>query len=177
MTRRDFHRVGSLVLGGLIKLTVAVPALAFVLSPLRKKSQGSGDEAFTTLASLSELTAGSPRSFAIIEDRTDAWVKYPAEPVSSVWLVRQPEGSKPEVVAFASECPHLGCAISLGAGGKNFLCPCHTSSFDFEGRPQNQVPPRPMDRLSVELTSDPDPKIRVKFQKFRTLAEESIPLA
>jgi len=177
MTRRDFHRFGSLLLGGLIKLTVAVPALGFLLSPLRKRGQGAGGETFTTLASLSQLTVGTPRSFAIIQDRTDAWVKYPAEPVGSVWLVRQPEGSKPEVVAFASECPHLGCAINLGADGKNFLCPCHTSTFNLEGKPQNQVPPRPMDRLAVELTSDSDPMIRVKFQKFRTLAEESIPIA
>ena len=39
MTRRDFHRYGSIVLGGLVKLAVAVPAVAFLASPLRKKSQ------------------------------------------------------------------------------------------------------------------------------------------
>ena len=91
-------------------------------------------------------------------------MKYPSEPVGSVWLIRQPAGAKPEVIAFTAECPHLGCAINLAADGKSFLCPCHTSAFDFEGKPQNQVPPRPMDRLDVELTADPDPKVRVKFQ-------------
>jgi menaquinol-cytochrome c reductase iron-sulfur subunit len=177
MTRRELYRYGSLLLGGLIKLTVAVPAVAFLVSPLRRKGGTGGDASFTTLASLSQLTVGQPRSFAIIQDRTDAWVKYPAEPVGSVWLVRQPAGSKPEVVAFASECPHLGCAINLSGDGKSFLCPCHTSTFGLDGSPQNRVPPRPMDHLEVELTGDPDPKVRVKFQKFQTLAEESIPLA
>src|SRR4051794_25111540 len=179
MTRRDFFRHGSFLLGGLIKLAIAVPAVAFLVSPLRKKGQDSaaGDNAFETLTTLSQLSVGVPRSFGIIKDKTDAWVKYPAEPVGSVWLVRQPAGSKPEVIAFTSECPHLGCAISLTDGGKGFLCPCHTSAFDLEGRPQNQVPPRPMDRLDVELTADPDPKVRVKFQRFRTLAVERIPLA
>jgi menaquinol-cytochrome c reductase iron-sulfur subunit len=33
-----------------------------------------------------------------------------------------------------------------------------------------------MDRLEVELTKDADPRVRVRFQRFRTLAEESIPL-
>ena len=33
-----------------------------------------------------------------------------------------------------------------------------------------------MDTLDVQLTSDPDPKVRVKFERFRTLAEERIPL-
>ena len=177
MTRRDFHRYGSIVLGGLVKLALAVPAVAFLASPLRKKNKGSGEDAFETLTSLSQLAVGVPRSFAIIRDRTDAWVKYPSEPAGSVWLIRQPAGAKPEVVAFTAECPHLGCAVNLSGDGKTFLCPCHTSSFDLEGKPQNIVPPRSMDRLDVELSADNDPKVRVKFQRFQPLAEERIPLA
>jgi Rieske Fe-S protein len=177
MTRRDFHLYSSYILGGLVKLALAVPAVAFLVSPLRRKSGAGGEDAFETLTSLSQLSIGVPRSFAIIRDRTDAWVKYPSEPAGSVWLIRQPEGAKPEVVAFTAECPHLGCAINLAADGKSFLCPCHTSSFNLEGRPQNHVPPRPMDPLDVELTADPDPKVRVKFQRFRPLAEERTPLA
>jgi Rieske Fe-S protein len=177
MTRRDFYRYGSIVLGGLIKLVMAVPAVAFLASPLRKKNQGGGENAFETLTSLSRLTVGVPRSFPIIKDQTDAWVRYPREPVGSVWLIRQPAGSQPEVIAFTAECPHLGCAVNLTADGKSFLCPCHTSAFDLQGKPQNQVPPRPMDRLDVELTSEPDPQVRVKFQRFQMLAEERIPLA
>jgi Rieske Fe-S protein len=176
MTRRDFYRYGSIVLGGLIKLVIAVPAVAFLVSPLRKEGQDNEENDFETLTSLSQLTVRIPRSFAIIKDRTDAWVKYPSEPVGSVWLIRQPAGAKPAVIAYSAECPHLGCAINLAADGKTFLCPCHTSAFDFEGRPQNVVPPRPMDRLDVELTADPDPKVRVKFQRFQSLAEERIPL-
>ena len=177
MTRRDFHRYGTTVLGGLVKLALAVPAIAFLASPLRKKIAASGDDSFETLTSLSQLTVGVPRSFAIIRDRTDAWVKYPSEPAGSVWLIRQPAGARPAVVAYTAECPHLGCALNLAEDHKAFLCPCHTSSFDLEGKPQNQVPPRPMDRLDVELTGDPDPRVRVKFQRFRSLAEERIPLA
>src|SRR6516162_2002533 len=167
MTRRDFYRYGSIVLGGAIKLVIAVPAVAFLASPLRKKNREGGEDAFVTLTTLSQLTVGVPRSFAIIRDRVDAWVRYPREPDGSVWLIRQPAGTKPEVIAYTAECPHLGCAINLAANGKGFLCPCHTSAFDFQGQPQNRVPPRPMDRLDVELTSEPDPKVRVKFQRFR----------
>lgn len=177
MTRRDFHRYGSMILGGLVKLALAVPAVAFLASPLRRKGASGGDDAFETLTSLSQLSVGVPRSFAIIRDRVDAWVRYPREPAGSVWLIRLPAGSKPEVAAFTAECPHLGCAINLTEDGKSFLCPCHSSSFDLEGKPQNPIPPRPMDRLDVELSGDPDPKVRVRFQRFRPLAEERIPLA
>jgi Rieske Fe-S protein len=160
-------------MGTLLGLAVAVPGVAYIASPLRKKGR---EEAFETPTHLKELEVGVPRSFAIIQERRDAWVKYPREPVGSVWLVRQPDGSDPPVIALASECPHLGCAVNLTADGKSFLCPCHTSAFDLKGTPQNQVPPRPMDRLEVELTKGDDPEVRVKFQRFRTASEEKIPL-
>jgi Rieske Fe-S protein len=181
MTRRDFHRLGSLALGGLVKLAVAVPAVAFLLSPLRRrgetKTAGSGADAFENVASLGQLKVGEPRSFPIVRDQVDAWVKYPREPVGSVWLVRQPDGVEPPVIAYTAECPHLGCAINLAPGGAGFHCPCHNSSFDLEGQPLNKIPPRPMDALEVELTEDEDPRILVRFERFQALAEEKIPLA
>lgn len=176
MTRRDLHRLGTLALGGLLKLAVAVPAAAFLLSPLRKTGRAAAADELENLTSLSQLQVGVPQSFGIVRDQIDAWVKYPGEPAGSVWLVRQPEGVEPKVVAFTAECPHLGCAINLAADGQGFLCPCHTSAFDREGKPLNQIPPRPMDRLDVELSTDPDPRVRVRFQRFRCLAEEKITL-
>ena len=174
MNRRSFHIYGTILLGNVIALTLTVPGVGYLLDPLRRKSkQGESQK----LAKLSELTVGKPEAFAVIDERQDAWVKYPREPVGSVWLVRQPEGTKPAVVAFSGECPHLGCAVNLDAEGKNFLCPCHTSRFDFSGNPENKVPPRGMDTLDVEMTSEDDPEIRVKFQRFRTQEKEKSPLA
>ena len=174
MTRRDFYRFGTIVLGNAVALALAVPGVAYVLDPIRKASK-KGE--LQGLARLSDLTVGEPRSFAVIDERQDAWVKYPREPVGSVWLVRQPEGSRPEVIAFTAECPHLGCAVNLTAGGKEFLCPCHTSEFDLKGKPLNAIPPRGMDTLDVELTPGDDPEVRVKFQRFRTQEKEKTPLA
>jgi menaquinol-cytochrome c reductase iron-sulfur subunit len=173
MIRRDFYRFAIFFLNGLMGLALALPAMAYLLTPFRKKGRVGG---FVPLTRLSQLKVGVPRSFAIIEERQDAWVKYPREPVGSVWLIREPEGKRPAVIAFTSECPHLGCAVNLTADGKDFLCPCHTSSFDLEGSPRNAVPPRPMDRLDVEISDGLDPEVSVKFQRFRTLSKEKIPL-
>ncbi len=177
MNRRDFHRLGTWALGGLVKLAVAVPAVAFLLNPLRKKDGTPAAEAFEALVPLSELKVGEPRSFGIVRDQVDAWVKYPREPVGSVWLIRQPEGVEPRVVALNAECPHLGCAVGRSADGEGFYCPCHSSAFDAEGKPMNRIPPRPMDALEVELSQDADPIVSVKFERFRPLATEKIPLA
>jgi menaquinol-cytochrome c reductase iron-sulfur subunit len=173
MTRRDFYGFATVGLGTLIGLVLAVPGVAYIASPLRKKGR---EESFETLTRLNQLEVGVPRSFAIIEERHDAWVKYPREPVGSVWLIRQLPGESEPVIALSTECPHLGCAVNLTADGKSFLCPCHTSAFDLKGTKKNPVPPRNMDRLKVEVTQGDDPEVRVKFQRFRTQSEEQIPL-
>jgi menaquinol-cytochrome c reductase iron-sulfur subunit len=170
--RRNLLGLATVALGGLIAAVLAVPGVAYVLSPLRRKGP---DAAIHTLTRISQLQVGVPRLFTIIAEREDAAVRYPPEPVGSVWLIRQPAGHEPPVVALQSECPHLGCAVNLKADRSGFLCPCHTSAFTFDGIPTNQVPPRPMDRLDVELTAGDDPEVRVRFQRFRTQIEERIP--
>lgn len=173
MPRRDFLGLATTALGGLVTLILAVPGVAYLLSPLRRNKR---EEAFHALTRLEQLEVGVPRAFAIVEEHRDSWVKYPREPVGSVWLVRQPAGSDPPVLALQSECPHLGCAINLKPDGSGFLCPCHTSAFTLGGKPTNQVPPRPMDRLEVQLSEGDNPEVRVRFQRFRTANEEKIPL-
>lgn len=173
LTRRDLYRYGSVLLGGAMSLGLAIPGIAYVLDPLRRKGESGATQELTRLGA---LKVGVPQAFPIIAERQDAWVKYPPEPVGSVWLVRQPAGSSPPVVAFTAECPHLGCSIAMAGDGKTFLCPCHKSIFDLTGKPINDLSPRPMDTLDVELTGDDDPGVIVHFQRYRTQTKEKIPL-
>jgi Rieske Fe-S protein len=166
--RRNFYRLGTFVVGGLMGAVLAVPGAAYLFDPLRRR--GKAGE-FHDLARLNDLQVGVPRSFPVIEERQDAWVKYPREPVGAVWLVRQPDD---RVLALTAECPHLGCAVNFAADRKSFFCPCHTSSFDFRGRKLNAVPPRDMDALEVEVKGG---VVRVRFQRFRTQIKEKKPLA
>ncbi|MFO0908526.1 MAG: Rieske 2Fe-2S domain-containing protein [Isosphaeraceae bacterium] len=172
-TRRDLYRYGSWLLGGAMSLGLAIPGVAYVLDPLRKRGESGTTQRLTRL---SALKVGEPQSFAVIAERQDAWVKYPPEPIGTVWLVRQPEGAKPPVIAFTAECPHLGCAIVQAPDAKSFICPCHRSIFDLKGKPQNDLSPRSMDTLDVELTTDDDPAVVVRFTRFRTQTKEKIPL-
>lgn len=172
-SRRDFYRSLSVSLGSAMAMVMAVPGLRFLLDPLFKKEQGG---TFRALTRLDQLVPGKPQSFPILADRRDGWVKYPREPVGSVWLIRREAGASPEVVAFSGECPHKGCAIGVGGDGL-FTCPCHLAKFGLDGRPLNDIPPRGMDSLEVELTKGPAPEVLVKFERFRPLAKEKKPLA
>jgi menaquinol-cytochrome c reductase iron-sulfur subunit len=182
-SRRDlFFRLGTFLLGGAMTLVLAIPGVAYLLDPVWKRGKaGAADDAegdfFELPVRVGDLKVGEPQAFPIEAERQDAWVKYPKEPVGSVWLIRQPEGSKEPVLALSAECPHLGCGVNLAADRRNFACPCHTSAFALDGEPLNQIPPRPMDRLEVRLSGDGDPKVRVQFRRFRSQTEEKIPLA
>ncbi len=175
--RRDFlYRFGTFSLGGLMGAVLAVPGVRYLLSPLFAAGSGAGE--YQTLARLVDLKVGSPRLFPVLGDKQDAWVKYPKEPVGSVWLVRQPEGAPTPVVAFSAQCPHAGCPVALAADARTFQCPCHNSSFTLEGRVRNQIPPRGMDTLKIEPidASLPDAEVRVQFRRFQLGCEEQKPL-
>jgi menaquinol-cytochrome c reductase iron-sulfur subunit len=74
ITRRNFYRWGTDVLGGLFALGLAVPGIAYLLDPLRGRSQG-GE--YHPLARLSDLTVSVPQVFSILDEQQDAWVTYP----------------------------------------------------------------------------------------------------
>lgn len=171
-SRRDLFRSLSIALGSAMGLVLAVPGVRFLIDPLFKRGQGGG---FRPIAKLGELTPDKPVSFPILEERRDAWVKYPREPVGSVWLIRRGEGSDAKVEAFTAECPHKGCAISLASDGL-FACPCHMAKFALDGRALNDIAPRGMDPLELKLTPGPEPEVLVKFERFRPMAKERKPL-
>ena len=173
-SRRGFLGGLTVALGGLIGLVLAVPARAYVLSPLRKRGR---EGEFDTLAPAQPMEVGVPRAFPIIDERQDAWVKYPREPVGSVWLIRQPAGQGAGARASRPSAPTWAAPSTCSADGKSFLCPCHTSSFDFDGQAPEPGPAR--GRWIASRSSSPtgdDPEVRVKFQRFRTQSEEKIPL-
>ena len=174
LNRRALYRWGALTLGNTLALAVAIPGLRYLFDPLGKRAEG-GD--FHPMARLGQLKVGEPQAFSVIARRQDSWVRYPPEPVGSVWLIRQSEGASPPVLALSAECPHLSCPVNLAPDHQTFLCPCHQASFRFDGKTLNAVSPRPMDALEVRLSNDPDPEIAVKFERFQPQTREKKPLA
>jgi menaquinol-cytochrome c reductase iron-sulfur subunit len=174
--RRGFvKRVAAGIVGALCVVIPGGAALRVFLAPLWRRG---GDAAFVPVATLAALPAdGVPRMFKIVADRTDAWNRYPQEPIGTVFLRRTAE--KPnEVIAFNAVCPHLGCMVGYQAAQTKFYCPCHQSSFTPEG---GLIPPsaaaRGLDTLEVKL--DPaaggdEARVLVKFQNFRSGIHEKV---
>lgn len=148
-------------IGLLVGTVPVVSGLAFFLDPLMRKRSGASGDGFvkmpTTIDAL-EIN-GEPQFVKIIMDKVDAWNTYLKQPVGSVYL-RRTEQEK--VVAFNSRCPHLGCTVDYKPAEKIYFCPCHASAFSEDGHKQNDIPPRDLDSLRVEVRNGSE--IWVQFQ-------------
>jgi len=171
--RRDF--LVKTVAVGIGATATAVPllaGLATLFDPLRRRAGAGGPTLVTTLDALP--ADGAPRRFAIIADRSDVWNKYPNVPIGAVYL-RRVDGDK--VQALNVTCPHAGCPIEFRAGANLFICPCHDSEFDLDGRLASIHSPsqRGMDALDVEVRNGAE--VWVKFQNFEAGKAAKVPLA
>jgi len=177
--RRNFLvQAAAAAIGAVCLAVPAAIGLVAAMNPLRLKSRAGKEVPLTTL---DELPAdGTPRKFAIIGDRTDAWNIFPDQPVGGVFLRRI---GKDNVVALNATCPHLGGPVQYqetDEGGK-FFCPLHSASFNLDGEPLDKPSPspRPLDELDK-----PKPEIKtengkqvvyVTFRDFETGKSKKVP--
>ncbi|MCE9548670.1 MAG: Rieske 2Fe-2S domain-containing protein [Planctomycetia bacterium] len=146
-----------------------VPGGWAFISPLLKKRDTA--VRWIRVAMLDAVPAdGLPHRFPIIEERVDAWNRYPPEPVGAVYLTRT--GATPSPQCFTADCPHLGCSVDFKSDQNEYKCPCHASGFALDGHVLFGPSPRPLDSLSVELRNGNE--IWVRFEKFRSGIAEKI---
>jgi len=169
--RRCFlSQVVAALFAGVALAGPALSALLTFLNPLREKTAAGKLVRLTELAALPE--DGTPRKFPVIADRSDAWNRFPREPVGAVYLRRVGK----QVEAFNVVCPHAGCFIAYEAKENIFFCPCHTGRFELNGKRMGSTSPSPrdLDSLQVELRSN---EVWVKFENFQTNTPNKKPLA
>jgi nitrite reductase/ring-hydroxylating ferredoxin subunit len=47
---------------------------------------------------------------------------------------RRTEGTVADFIALSSTCPHLGCQVRWEGQNNRYFCPCHSGTFDPEGK-------------------------------------------
>lgn len=65
-----------------------------------------------------------------------------------VLVLRMEDGS---FRAFSAICTHLGCIVAYSAAHKQIECHCHGGVYSLDGKNVSGPPPRPLERLSVQL--------------------------
>ncbi len=166
--RRTFLKKAlALAIGSTLGAAPFGAGLAVLLSPLRRKT-GRGQAVF--VAALGAVPDdGTPRKFAVVATREDAWNR--AEGIIGAVFLRR-VGSA--VQAFNVACPHAGCVVEYSASRSGFSCPCHNSRFGLDGAISDPRSPaaRGLDALDVELRNDG--QVWVKFRNFRSGSAEKV---
>ena len=174
--RRGFIKGASCAIGAAIGVVPMAAGVRMALDPLSRKGIAA-DAEFVRLAEVSDLEAGVPRKFAIVEDKRDKWSRYKDVPVGAVYLLLVEKGedsksSEPKVIAYNTVCPHLGCFVDYRPKQQDYFCPCHDSNFALDGTLKKGVSPRGMDTLEVEIRNGSE--VWVKFQRFKANTKEKI---
>jgi len=141
-SRRRFHLTFIYGLWTVISAALSVPAAIYLLLPPRRRAKSE----WTEVADAAKLPTSAPEEIVFRRSRQDGW-KLVSEKTSA-WIRKV---SDTEVVAMAPGCTHLGCAYHWDDKNRNFLCPCHTSTFDLEGRVLSGPAPRPLDRFEARI--------------------------
>jgi menaquinol-cytochrome c reductase iron-sulfur subunit len=121
---------------------MALPAAIYLMVPPKSKKNSSWIEA----GDITQLKPGVPEEVVFRRNRLDGW-KVSSEK-STAWVIKKAQG---EIVAFTPQCTHLGCAYSYDDKNKEFLCPCHTSTFGLDGKVLTGPAPRALDRYEVKV--------------------------
>jgi menaquinol-cytochrome c reductase iron-sulfur subunit len=145
-SRRDFMRITTGAIAGLISAGLAIPAVAYIVGPALKKSD---TEEWIRLGSTSKVEIGTPTLFKAKVERQTGWILNETE--LSIYVLTD-DGRT--YVAMSNTCTHLGCRVRWIADQDQFFCPCHNAAFDKEGLVLTGPPPRPLDRYEVKVEDD-----------------------
>lgn len=159
--------LSALVAGALATLPPLGAALAVFLDPLRRRATADSGDGFLRVANIELVPPdGIPRAFPVVSNPSDAWNRYEAQPIGSVYLMRTAEDAP--VTAVSTTCPHAGCYVDYRPDDKKYACPCHRSTFQPDGvriEPERCPSPRDLDALEVAVREG---AVWVRFQRFRS---------
>lgn len=140
--RRGFQQSIIYGLWTLITGALALPAGAYLFASPKSGKRSEWIDA----GDISRLPMGVPEEVVFRHNSVDGW-KVTSEK-NTAWVIRK---SPAEVVAYAPQCTHLGCAYHYSEQRKEFVCPCHTSAFGLDGKVLTGPAPRALDRYEVKL--------------------------
>ena len=126
----------------MLTAALALPAAIYLLANPKGSKRGN----FVEAANLTQLEIGKPQEVTFSRTRVDGWRTFQEKVIA--WVVRTDEKN---VVAYAPQCTHLGCAYHWEDKRNQFVCPCHESLFSIDGKVQGGPAARSLDRYDVRV--------------------------
>ncbi len=143
LSRRDFIKFTTGIVGGLIGAVIGLPGIAYLLGPALQKSDQS---AWVDLGKLQDYPIGVPGLYQFTRTQVNGWERTGMS--YGVFVVRQ-SGTTARV--FSNICTHLGCHVNWHPELQHYVSPCHDGHFDMLGKNISGPPPRPLDEYRTRV--------------------------
>lgn len=140
-TRRQFLNRVLAAGAAVIASYVVYPILRYFTPPAAAFSEA--DKVFVTTTD--DMRLNSAKFFRFLDQ--------------AAVLVRMPNGN---YKALSAKCTHMGCTVSFEAKGDYFLCECHGSEFNMNGKVLKGPATLPLPVYNVSISGD---KIYVSVKK------------
>ncbi len=148
LNRRDFIKVTTGIVGGLIGAAIGLPAIGYLLDPAFKQGAKAG---WIPIGKIADMQIGTPYPFSFTRTQVNGWERTSTS--HGGFAVRRSD-SPNDILVLNSRCTHLGCTVNWKDEAQAFVCPCHDAKFSKEGVVLGGPPPRPLDRYTQFHVTD-----------------------
>jgi Rieske Fe-S protein len=149
LSRRDFIKVTTGIVGGLIGAVIGLPAIYYLIDPALREG---GKDAWILIGKLENMEIGKPYQFSFTRVQVNGWERTASS--FGGYALRKSEDPN-DILILSSRCTHLACTVNWHEEANAYICPCHDAKFSKEGQVLGGPPPRPLDRYTeFRLTED-----------------------
>jgi len=142
VSRRGFVGWAVGIGAGFVALVAGIP----LVGSLAESSATAAPSDYVQVADVSAIPVGEPYGISFAQETQDAFnvTMLP----HSVYALKK---SDTDIVVYSPVCPHLGCQVYFDRSAKEYVCPCHASTFAIDGARISGPTPRGLDTLPSKI--------------------------
>jgi Rieske Fe-S protein len=148
LSRRDFIKATTGVIGGVIAIGTGVPVIGYLIDPALKENKAGAPMA---IGNLKDIPIKTPFHFSFTITKVNGWERTASS--FGGFVVRNSEDPK-DIQVLSSRCTHLSCRVNWKEDAQAFVCPCHDAKFGADGKVLNGPPPAPLGRFEYQVAED-----------------------
>lgn len=142
VSRRDFIKAATAVVGGVIGLVLGIPVVGYLIDPALRSG---AKEGWMPIGKLEDIPVGIPSPFSFTSVQVNGWERTSTN--HGGFVLRKSEDPQ-DLLILNSRCTHLACTVNWKQEADAYLCPCHDAKFGKEGEVLDGPPPRPLDKYT-----------------------------
>jgi menaquinol-cytochrome c reductase iron-sulfur subunit len=148
VSRRDFLKVTTTIVSGVVAVGLGVPAIVYQLDPAFKAG---AKEGWVPVGNVADMQIGTPYPFFFTRVQVNGWERTSTSHGGFALLQSDDPN---DILVLNSRCTHLACTVNWDAEAQEYICPCHDAVFSKEGKVLSGPPPRPLDTYSDFRVTD-----------------------